>query len=127
MKLETAIPLRKDGTVIVTGLDAQKYVFKPEESGLVVCDIDHEPTIAHLLKFGDNFFPVDEADFDKAESLIQKPAQTGGEATGDGADGGDADENDGDDPVDPNALPVEAGTPPAPAKAARGKAAAKAS
>lgn len=110
MKLETSTPLRRDGTVIVTGLNGQKYIFKPEvETGLVVCDVDHEATVAHLLKFGD-YFPADEADHDMAEQLITNLN------TNSGGPDGDPDDEDGeldDDEADPNALPVEAGTPPA--------------
>lgn len=123
MKLETTVPLRRDGTVIVTGLDKQRYVFKPEpESGLVVCDIAHEPTVAHLLNFG-NFFPADEADHEAANRLLD-----GLVPVDDDAD--DPDDDEDDDEIDLNALPVEAGTPPASmptaAKAPRGKAANKA-
>lgn len=124
MKLETTVPLRRDGTVIVTGLDKQRYVFKPEpESGLVVCDIAHEPTVAHLLNFG-NFFPADEADHEAANRLLDGLVPT------DDQDEDLDDEDDDDDEANHNALPIEAGTPPASmlpaAKAPRGKAAAKA-
>jgi hypothetical protein len=110
MKIETSTPLRRDGTVIVSGLDGVSYVFKPdEESGMVVCDVDHEPTVAHLLRVG-TFFPADEADHEKAAALIDLIQSPAGDDEDDGSD------DDEDEEVDPNALPVEAGTPPAPRK-----------
>lgn len=109
MKLETSTPLRRDGTVIVTGLNGQKYVFKPDaDTGLVVCDVDHDATVAHLLKFGD-YFPADESDHEKAEKLISNVKFAGGPDE----DPEDEDGNFDDDEVNPDALPVEAGTPPA--------------
>jgi hypothetical protein len=112
MKLETSIPMRTDGTVRVAGLDGKAYVFKMDaESGMVSCDVSHDETLAHLLRIG-TFFPIDMADYDKAESMLDmsKAPDTDGD---DGQDDGDDDE---DEEVDPNALPVEAGTPPAPRK-----------
>lgn len=102
MKLATAIQPRKDGTVTLTGLDGQPYVFsKHEASGELVADIEHEGTLAHLLAM-DNFYPLDEADYDAANALVQSQATAG-----------DEDEPDDlDDEGDPNAPPVEANTPP---------------
>lgn len=110
MKLETSTPLRRDGTVIVTGLNGKRYVFQPEaDTGLVVCDVDDDATVAHLLKFGD-YFPADEADHETAEKLISKTQESVG---GPDEDPDDEDGNLDDDDVNPDALPVEAGTPPA--------------
>jgi len=106
MKLETTVQLRRDGTVIVNGLDQKRYVFKPEpDSGMVVCDIDHEPTIVHLLKLG-GYFPANEADHDAANRLLDASIDP------DDDDGPDDDGLD-DDGLDDGALPIEAGTPPA--------------
>jgi hypothetical protein len=111
MKLETSIALRNDGTVRVAGLDKKTYVFKLDpESGMVSCDVDHPETLAHLLRVG-TFFPADMADYEQAESMLDlnKAPDAGGE-------GDDGQDDDDEDEADPNALPVEAGTPPAPRK-----------
>jgi len=127
MKLETTIAPRLDGTVIVHGLDGQDHVFEPDGSGVLTCEVANDKTVAHLLRQGDNFFPADEADFDRAEALIGNAASVKqGGPTAAGQDAGGEVDADGDDKVDQNALPVEASTPPAPAKAktARGRKAA---
>lgn len=107
MKLLTTIQPRRDGTVTLAGKDGASYVFKDDGAGVLVCDIADEATIAHALALG-TFEPAEEADFQKAEELLQAATATDDEAD---ADGGD---DDGDDDVDFDAPPVEAGTPPAP-------------
>ncbi len=123
MKLETSIALRNDGTVLWQGLDKTRLVFKPDENGMVVCDVAHEETVAYLLRTG-QFFPVDEADHQQASALVSQIAGDS-EVNDDDHDDGE----DEDDEVDPNALPIESSTPPASFKQAatpRRKAAAKA-
>jgi len=109
MKLETSIAMRADGTVLVHGLNKKDYEFKLEaDSGMVVCEVDHPETLAHLLRLGE-FFPANESDHDKAASMIdllQESADVDGDESGE----------DEDDDIDPNAQPLEAGTPPAPKK-----------
>ncbi|MBI5257015.1 MAG: hypothetical protein HY855_10990 [Burkholderiales bacterium] len=124
MKLIATIKPRTDGTVLATGPSKQDYVFKMDVStGDPTCEVEDEADIAHFLGTG-NFEPADEADFERADQLVQKPAD--GDAGG-GDGGGDGGGNDSDPdslpddiPSDPNALPVESGTAPAPA-AGRGK------
>lgn len=109
MKLETSIKPRADGSVRFIGLDGILYVGQFDSaSGLLIVDVNHEPTLAWLLRTG-NFFPANEADHDKAAVLIDLIKDPSAE---------DEDEPDDleDDEVDPNALPLEAGTPPAPRK-----------
>jgi len=109
MKLETSIPMRADGTVIVHGLDKTDYVFALEEAtGMVVCEVGHEETVSHLLRQG-GFFPADEADHELAANLLEQDQETG-------EDDQDEDGDDEQEEADENALPVEAGTPPAPRK-----------
>lgn len=121
MKLETDTPLRLDGTVVVEGLNGRSYVFKPDETGAATCDVDHEPTVAHLLQFG-GYFPADELDHDAAVKLLEKSGEES--LTGEEVDGDEE-----DDATDPNAAPLEANTPPAsiakPNKAPRAAKAAK--
>jgi hypothetical protein len=111
MKLQTAIQPRRDGTVKVAGLNGKIYVFEPDAANDLVCDVDHDETAAHLLGT-DNFWPADEADYQAAEGLLAKGRQEGDQD--EGAD-------DDDEPPNPNALPIEANTPPAvaPDKAAK--------
>lgn len=111
MHLQTSIKPRSDGTVEVAGLDGATYTFLPDaKTGDLVCGIEHEGTIAHLLSL-ESFMPVDEADFAVALALA-------GVLTDDDEDGGNHPD---DEKPDPNALPLEANTPPAksakPAKA----------
>lgn len=113
MKLQTSIKPRRNGTVNVAGLDGKTYTFVADDTGALVCDVDHDPTVAHLLKLRD-FEPADLGDFGAAEAMLK------GAAAGDGDDDSDDDVDD-DDPEDaPGALdeapagglPVEANTPP---------------
>lgn len=105
MKLQTSIKPRREGVVRVMGLDGKAITFAADETGALVADVDHPPTVAHLLKLG-SFEPVDLEDFGTAVSIVR------GAATGD-ADALDDDDDDGpDDEAPAGGLPVEANTPP---------------
>lgn len=105
MKLETSIPMRSDGTVMVHGLDKRDYEFKLDaETGMVICEVEHKETLSHLLSLG-VFFPANESDHETAASLIDQIDDAG--LNQDGSED-DADEDD----VDLNSLPIEAETPP---------------
>ena len=101
MKLQTAIPARRDGTVIVQGLDGQRYVFTKDQDNELSCDVTDDATVAHLLA-GKNFWPADERDAEAALKLLD---------AADDSDG-DADFDDDDDGADADGLPQEANTPP---------------
>lgn len=77
MKLMTSIKPRRDGAVEVRGLDGTHYTFKADQGGELVCDIDHGPTVNHLLA-GHQFAPYDERDFGAALDTLKG----GGGATG---------------------------------------------
>ncbi len=113
MKLQTSILPRRDGTVLITGEDGEKYVFKADADGAMVCDVPDDTTVSKLLAIGD-FEPYNAEDFDKAIELAQKSIPVGGTDADDGLDDGDDgdDGNDGDEVVN-GGLPVEAKTPPA--------------
>ena len=99
MKLQTTIPARRDGTVIVQGLYGQRYVFTKDQDSELSCDVTDDATVAHLLA-GKSFWPADERDAEAALKLL--------DAADDSDD--DADFDDGDDEAD--GLPQEANTPP---------------
>lgn len=115
MKLITNIPPRLEDTVVATGLargmkPGAEYTFQRDvETGELVCDVDDDSDAAMFLALpGERFAPFNEADFAKAESLVdQRLRELGKDDDDDEAD---------DDEADPNAPPIEAGTPPAPAK-----------
>lgn len=141
MKLLTTIQPRRDGTVIVEGpapkglgRQAKKYVFSPDDDGVLVCDIDDEPTLLMLLASG-NFEPVDESDLDAAESLLagsvdrrtqfrQSVAQVRARQSEDDEPSDDDDDDGGEVDYDGSsgadmgggALPIEANTPPKPGR-----------
>lgn len=69
MKLLTNIIPRKDGTIILEA-GGRKYVFKPDDSGALVCDIDDSALVGRLLAMDDMYEPADDADFDDAERLV---------------------------------------------------------
>lgn len=102
MKLITSIPPRRDGTVNVQGLDGLAYKFERNADGELSGDIEHQPTVVFLLA-GGLFFPADAADYEEAIVLTTEP------------DNGMDDDIDDDGP----GLPIEANTPPAPAKPGR--------
>ena len=99
MKLHTAILPRRDNTVRVVGEDKKTYVFAEDDTGTLVCDIEHDATLTKLLLINDgsSFFPADAADYQKASELIT-PA-------GGGVDDDDLDDDDGD----PNGMLLETG------------------
>ena len=99
MKLQTAIPARRDGTVIVQGLDGQRYVFTKDQDNELSCDVNDDATVAHLLA-GKNFWPADERDGEAALKLL------------DAADDSDDDADSDDEDDDADGLPQEANTPP---------------
>lgn len=103
MKLQTSIAPRRDGVVKVTGQDRQTYVFAANSDGDLVCDVTDEATVAMLLT-GGLFFPADPADFDAALQLTQQLTDDTEAEVG---------EDDAEDDHNPNALPIEAQTPPA--------------
>lgn len=114
MKLETTILPRRDGTVNVE-IGDMRYVFSPDDTGALVCDIANEDDVAHLLRQGDHFLPADEEDFAAASALVA----AGGSSSVD-------DDDDDDDQGDPNAAPIEepasvVAAPPAAPKAGRKK------
>lgn len=115
MKLQTSIAPRRDGTVRVSGLYRQTYVFAPGPDGELTCDVTDEATVAALLAT-QNFWPADPEDADHALDLVKKTTQPEG-----GEPGGDDDLEDDEEAV-ADALPVEANTPPAPKRAKKAKA-----
>jgi len=104
MILHTAIPPRKDGTVVARGRSGAAWVFRPGADGEMTCDVADVDDVADLLATG-RFYPALEADFDAALALTKQ----------DGLDDDDAD----DEPGSP--LPVEARTPPAPPRARKAR------
>lgn len=112
MLLQTEIQPRKDGTVLVQACGST-YKFAADKNGDLVCDVASDTAVAALLSTG-NFFPSDESDIQDALDLMPKGDADGDDKTDDGLL-----------PVDPNAPPVEANTPPAAKPAAAKPAAAK--
>ncbi len=116
MKLQTTIKPRREGAVRVKGLDGADYVFAADADGDLVCDVTDEATVKHLLATN-NFGPVDVQDMDAALRLTGKSSSVDPDDDGNGG---------GDDELPPDALPIEAATPPkAKTAAARAKAAAR--
>lgn len=117
MKLQTEIKPRRDGTVKVSGLDGKSYTFQPDEAGDLVCNVEHEQTVAWLLST-QNFFPADAADFGRAlgltgggagQPLQVQQVKLGADLDDDGDDAGGGHDDLSDRPAP---LPIEAGTPP---------------
>jgi hypothetical protein len=109
MKLMTDIIPRRDGTVTAEA-GGQKWTFKADENGEMVCEVEGDEALAALLATG-NFQPYDEADIGMAASLVS-PAE--------GDDEHDTDDDGVEGEEAPGGLPIEAGTPPA-AKPGRGR------
>ena len=106
--LATIKPRSKSGTVVVRDDEGKEYVFAPDEDGVLVCDIPSDALVVKLLMLdnGGRFEPADADDHERAEQLLLAAGH-------DAAADDDGDDADGDDePVDPNALPLEANTPP---------------
>lgn len=109
MKLLTTIKPRGNGTVIVRDSAGNAHVFKPDDAGALVCEIEDQALVGRLLA-GEMFEPADEADHQAAEALLRNAISKPGEF-GEGDD--DGDDFDGDpDEVPDGALPEEANTPP---------------
>lgn len=109
MQLLAHIRPRRDGTLSAVGVSGQTYAFQPNAAGEMVCEVSDPADVAAFLALA-HFEPADASDFAEAEALL---AAVDDDADGDGADG-DADD-DGDEVVG-DALPVEANTPPQPAR-----------
>lgn len=71
MKLQTTILPRKTGHVIAHGVDGVEYVFEPDESGDLVCDVEDQATVAMLIKTG-NFHPADPAEYEVGIAVAQQ-------------------------------------------------------
>lgn len=107
MKLETVIKPRRDGTVKVR-LDGEEYVFTQEgDESVLMGDVVRDDHIAHLLNTG-NFAPAEFGDFSVAAKIAHGEQADGQEDTGVG-------ESEEEKPTPP----IEAGTPPNPAKPAK--------
>lgn len=98
MRLETTIQPRKDGTVSLT-LDGRSYVFKPDEYGRLIANIDAPEDVSYLLARGDDFLPADEDDL---QSFLAAPADAAQPESPDARP-----EDDDDDPVNLDAPPIE--------------------
>lgn len=72
MKLTTSIQPRKDGTLRVTVLENDAYVFRASESGELECEVLDKRAIVALLQTG-NFYPANEADFEAAMDVMGIP------------------------------------------------------
>lgn len=105
MKIQTNLRPRTNGTVIARNAAGKPFVFKADESGALVCDIDDPALVAMLLARGDDFEPADPADFEAAQALVK------GVVGDDDEDGEDDDEGDGEEVVG-DGMPQEANTPP---------------
>jgi hypothetical protein len=118
MKLQTYIQPRLDGTVIVVGEDGQEHIFKAdaEAYGALSCDVTCDATASRLLA-GGNFEPVDASDYEKAIALSKAGAEKSAQESGDE----DEDDADFSEEINPGGLPIEANTPPAPAKKSAAK------
>lgn len=120
MRLETCIKPRKDGVVNVA-IDGATYVFKPDESGVLVADIENKGHLAYLLQnCGDNFMPADPDDFVAADAIAANETDDTDE---DGEDGDDGDEEQSQDaaPIEEPASEVAASPLPRGAKKRGGK------
>lgn len=114
MKLLTEILPRRDGTVRATGQDGTVYVFAPDANGDLVCDVPDVAMVASLLAT-ENFWPVDQADYENAVKLVQPVVKTQAASAADGdqdPDEEDLDDDGDEDEPNMNALPVEGKTPP---------------
>lgn len=103
MKIQTHIRPRSNGTVIVRNAAGQPFLFKADENGALVCDIEDPALAAMLLCRADDFEPADPADFQAAQALVKDVV---------GDDGEDDDDDDDDGEAVLGGLPLEANTPP---------------
>lgn len=102
MLLSTSIAPRRDGTVKAS-VAGTTYVFAPDADGDLVADIVDEAVVAQLLA-GGLFYPASPADIPTALAITERAAAA------------DADDADDDADAGADALPVEANTPPVPAR-----------
>jgi hypothetical protein len=71
MLLQTLIPARRDGTVLLEYPDGRAYTFVVNaETGQLECLIDDEALVRELLRT-DQFAPAREADYDEAARLTE--------------------------------------------------------
>ena len=71
MKLATTIAARKDGTVIVRGLDGEKYTFTHDDAcDDLTAEVPHDETASFLLA-GGMFYPCDPQDYEQALEMAQ--------------------------------------------------------
>lgn len=108
MKLQTEIKPRRDGVVTLVGEDGKSYVFKADETGALVCDVDHELTIVTATRSG-NFFPAFEEDEAAVMALAEKAAPIG-----------DVEDDGEEEEPNPDAPPIETLTPPKEPKPPKG-------
>lgn len=101
MRLETTIQPRKDGTVSLT-LDGRSYVFKPDEYGRLISNVDVPEDVSYLLARGDDFLPADEDDL---QSFLAAPTDATQPEGGDGQP--EDDDEDDDEAVNLDAPPIE--------------------
>lgn len=121
MKLITTIAPRLTGEVIVHLQSGEVIEFRADESGELSAEVAAESDVAHLLALpGGNFEPANVEDFERAEALVDTLLPKGDAEGEDGDDTGD--EPGPDDEVVNGGLPVEANTPPTPARAGKAKA-----
>lgn len=107
MKLVCTVQANEEGHVTAE-LGKAKYIFE-NENGELVAEVDNEAHVAHLLSTG-NFYPYDEVDYQQASNIL---SQESDDDEFDSANGFDEPLN---DPIDPNAMPLEAETPLKPAR-----------
>ena len=70
MQLETTIPLRRDGTVIVRCPSGAIYKFlMDEQTGMPACDVESDADAVWMLK-SEDFYPATEEAVEAAESLL---------------------------------------------------------
>lgn len=129
MKICTSIKPRRSGTVNLKGVSGKEYVFQVDANGDLSAEIEDKDDLANVLAMTD-FFPAEDADMDQAQQLLRGLVGGNGQDQGDpdddpdgdgDGDDDDDDDHDGDDAAQMNALPVEANTPPKPAKPSKRK------
>lgn len=107
MKLQTSIPPRRTGVVNVTGDDGLTYVFQPDATGILVCDVSDPPTLKRLLTHPQGLFePASEDDFEAAIAMSKEVAKANLDPEDDDTD------DDFSEELAPGGLPIEADTPP---------------
>lgn len=113
MKLICTLQANEDGHVTAE-FGKTKYHFE-NENGELVAEVDNEAHAAHLLSTG-NFYPHDEGDYQQASNMLSQEPDDDDDINHNGLDGVDGIDTPFDDPIDPNAMPLEAETPLKPAR-----------